>query len=64
MNMSASFSVWIAPKPAFSQLNSFISKFTTRVSEKCKPGRKLYKLSYYSHLPQLNLHQQLFVEKF
>ena len=41
MNMSASFSVWIAPKPAFSQLNSFISKFTTRVSEKCKLGRKL-----------------------
>ena len=34
-NKSASFSVWIAPKPAFSQLNSFIFKFTSRVSENC-----------------------------
>lgn len=35
MNISVLFSVWIAPKQAFLQLNSFIFKFTTHVSENC-----------------------------
>ena len=33
MNMSASFSVCIALKPAFSQLNYFIFKFSSRVRD-------------------------------
>ena len=35
MNMSASFSAWIALKPAFSQLSSLIFKFISHVSENC-----------------------------
>ena len=33
INTSASFSVWIAPQPAFSLSNYFIFKFTTHVRE-------------------------------
>ena len=35
MNMSASFLVWIALKPAFSQLSTLIFKFISHVSENC-----------------------------